>query len=98
MCGHSRESGAQRSASQLSVGVLTALDLDLFASYTVTVAAVEDLTQRLNRADLVVVNARGKLNANPLFRMRENAVATIVNEALRAMRAGEVARSVLVID
>jgi P27 family predicted phage terminase small subunit len=57
--------------------VLSALDLDLFASYAVTVAAVEELTQRLNRADLVVVNARGKLSANPLFRMCENAVATM---------------------
>ena len=59
------------------VGVLSALDLDVFASYAVVIGAVEKTTQRLKREDLVVLNARGKASANPLFRMRENAIATM---------------------
>jgi P27 family predicted phage terminase small subunit len=35
------------------------------------------MTQRLNRGDLVVLNAQGKPAANPLFRMRQNAIGTM---------------------
>ena len=55
--------------------MLTASDLDLFASY-VTVAAAEEMTQHLDHGDLLVLNSRGKASANLLFRKRENAIAT----------------------